>query len=409
VSHRPLPAVLALAALAGVAVLAAPRAAWADEGAEERACDFDRSPLDLGAFGDLHLFAVQNLTASDLWVEGDVAAGFGLSMARFDVGAGGGGPAVQSSYGLSLVDGSVHGDVVSAAFNNLLRVSLVDGGELLPATSAAPGLPLTALLDLSARLTDLPATGETTLLPWGALRLRGADPRLNVFDVTVADLAVVSGLRIEAPAGAAVVINVEGFATAIGDLNVQLSGPTAEDLLWNFETAPTITVVNSTLYGTIVAPQAILSMRGGWFEGAAVARSIVTSTSTAWAPFTNAVDSCPAAAPVEPGACRARHVVTGSWPIVRGDAGIAEVEVEWTGPAQPRWELGWRFTRGETITDSWGGIFSTAGVDVTVRQPAWGAGIEPGGRVQVGYIAIGRAGLAAPATTTLNGVACSAW
>jgi two-component system chemotaxis response regulator CheB len=59
-----------------------------------------------------------------------VAAGFGLSMARFDVGAGGGGPAVQSSYGLSLVDGSVHGDVVSAAFNNLLRVSLVDGGEL---------------------------------------------------------------------------------------------------------------------------------------------------------------------------------------------------------------------------------------------------------------------------------------
>jgi hypothetical protein len=92
----------------------------------------------VAAFGDLHLFAVQNLTASDLWVEGDVAAGFGLSMARFDVGAGGGGPAVQSSYGLSLVDGSVHGDVVSAAFNNLLRVSLVDGGELLPATSAAP-------------------------------------------------------------------------------------------------------------------------------------------------------------------------------------------------------------------------------------------------------------------------------
>jgi hypothetical protein len=29
--------------------------------------------------------------------------------------------------------------------------------------------------------------------------------------------------------------------------------------------------------------------------------------------------------------------------------------------------------------------------------------------VQVGYIAIGRAGLAAPATTTLNGVVCSAW
>ncbi|MCH2110198.1 MAG: choice-of-anchor A family protein, partial [Polyangiaceae bacterium] len=141
------------------------------------------------------------------------------------------------------------------------------------------------LLTLSQDIAGY-STNATSQLVNSELILNGSDPVLNVFEVDSVDLNGAFGVRINAPAGSTVVINVEGVALDVGPGVIAVNGVAVDHVLWNFYEATSLYIHQTDFIGSALAPFADTNVVGGSFVGTLVTNSLTGSFSGfTWSPF----------------------------------------------------------------------------------------------------------------------------
>jgi len=127
-----------------------------------------------------------------------------------------------------------------------------------------------ALTNLSTAWAALPANG-TVAAAWGTYTLTGTSGAQNVFRLTAADLAAATTLRINAPAGSVVVVNVAGASAAMKDLGTSVTGTDRRHVVFNFPDAAALEVSGISVQGSVLAPRAGVAFNNGNIEGTLVA------------------------------------------------------------------------------------------------------------------------------------------
>jgi len=120
--------------------------------------------------------------------------------------------------------------------------------------------------------------------------LRGADPRLNVFTLTQAELSAAKTIAYDVPTGAAVLVNVRGAAVSITSKMTLTPGgaqPTTAGVrargpfIWNFPDATSVSFdVGSDFGGHVIAPRADVTVQLGVLVGQVVAKSFRSPNET---------------------------------------------------------------------------------------------------------------------------------
>ncbi len=137
---------------------------------------------------------------------------------------------------------------------------------------------------LSNLLANTTANGTVTVGGTNGLTLTGTDSTQDVFNITAAQLtaalsAGTTGLTINAPSSATVVINVTGTdAVSISGSSIALNGPSAAQILFNFPATSTISFNNFGMTASILAPNAAFNGTGGQFNGELIANSVTGVT-----------------------------------------------------------------------------------------------------------------------------------
>jgi choice-of-anchor A domain-containing protein len=108
---------------------------------------------------------------------------------------------------------------------------------------------------------------------YGQVTLTASDAALNVFSMTVAQLASLNGFEINVPTGATTVINVQGAAAGINGFGYWGTGVNPEHTLFNFADATSLTAASNGIQGSVLAPLADATFSGGSVNGQFVARS----------------------------------------------------------------------------------------------------------------------------------------
>ena len=241
------------------------------------AADSCSSCLDI-QLGDYNLFLLEDYTGGH-YVGGKVAAGGNITLSDFSVGS-------------ELSPDDVSNTLVAGGDLTLTRGGFPGnawyGGAFThanlscePTCPAAQGTPIdftarfSELRALSSRLATQPSTG-TTELKWGGVIMAGTDPCLNVFKVDASELKGGEWWNLKVPSGAFVVINIHGTAfTFPGDIGgTSLSN--SRRVLYNFVEATRLTASASGLglSGTVLAPQAHVTLEQGSFHGGIYAVSL---------------------------------------------------------------------------------------------------------------------------------------
>ncbi len=370
------------------------------------ACPFALAPFDLDQADGLAVFAVQGLSAADVWVEGPVAAGQSLVMRGFDLGGGtGGGLVADSAYGLDLREGVAHGDVSAGFVSNIAsNVSFTDGGVARTGTLVDPGTALTHFLTQSSRLSALADNGTAYTTPWSELRLEGTDPNLVVVSVTPAELNAAGGVVISAPSTATVVLNVGPGAVVLDETWIRLDGPAVDKVLWH-QPAGGWRVERSNWLGTFFGPGATVVLEDGSWEGQIVGRTVTLQGALSWAPFMGTIDRCTTGS-TRVSSCTATPRILGSWPTSSGFGYIAELDITWHGAPQSAWAVQWNFPGSETVTHLWSGTARQAGSAVRVENASWNAAIADGGSLELGWLGASPTAPGLPVAIHLNGIAC---
>jgi choice-of-anchor A domain-containing protein len=144
----------------------------------------------------------------------------------------------------------------------------------------------TYLTNESSFLSGLAANGTTTV-NFGALSLTGSNNSLDIFTVTGAQLAAAAGhgLSITAPAGATVLVNVDGTSDNFSDLTTVLNNVTNTHVLFNFSQATSLALGDPSKgglegEGTILAPNAAVTFTSGQINGSLIAASLTGTGET---------------------------------------------------------------------------------------------------------------------------------
>lgn len=235
----------------------------------------------LGQAAGFNVFTFGNLNVSNSDIAGQVAVG---GNATFN-----GGYTVSSSVvGGDLFvkgnttwtgSGSVNygtGDIyyggnlnVSSSVTRNATISEV--GQTFPVDFAATKALVTAN---SAYWAGLANTGSVT--QYGGSLSLNATSGLNIFNIDAASLLSQPyfSLAINAAAGAEVVINVSGSTAAFVNGQVSLQGIDPSHVLYNFYEATTLSFASMNFQGTVLAPDADVSLTNGQLWGGLIADSL---------------------------------------------------------------------------------------------------------------------------------------
>jgi len=131
---------------------------------------------------------------------------------------------------------------------------------------------------LSTQLAGLTPNGTVTQL-YGAVRLTGTDPTLNVFQVSAAIIGSANGLHIDVPKGVPTVINVIGSSVTFQNYEIWLGAddhetgddPTVHQIVWNLPDATSLTISGLSIEGSLIAPTATVSFNNGHINGSMMA------------------------------------------------------------------------------------------------------------------------------------------
>jgi choice-of-anchor A domain-containing protein len=132
----------------------------------------------------------------------------------------------------------------------------------------------TTLRERSAQWSGLTANG-TISGPTYDTAFTGNDPVRNVFSLTASALEGIGQVTLHVPATSTVLINVAGSFTS-HTYTIALNGLPPEQLLWNFSLAQSVKV--NSWQGTILAPDAAVSISNGTYNGSVAARDVSISS-----------------------------------------------------------------------------------------------------------------------------------
>ncbi|MBN9503522.1 MAG: hypothetical protein BGO01_19400 [Armatimonadetes bacterium 55-13] len=118
----------------------------------------------------------------------------------------------------------------------------------------------------------------TQLYQWTTYTLTGTDANLNVFNVNAADWAAASDRQIHAPSGSTVLINISGASASMqngmhADSWLHDFGLKNTNIILNFSEATSLNLSNIEVLGSVLAPNANLTISGGSIDGKVVVGS----------------------------------------------------------------------------------------------------------------------------------------
>ena len=139
-------------------------------------------------------------------------------------------------------------------------------------TSAA-----TALTQLSNTLQNMAANGSV-VLSGSTYTLTATGCSVCVFDISASGNNgnfTGDSIAISAPSGATVVVNVGGTSDSLGNASITYSGGvTANDTIFNFNTATALSTTGMTVNGSILAPLATFTGTNGSVDGELIAAAV---------------------------------------------------------------------------------------------------------------------------------------
>ena len=231
----------------------------------------------LGVANDFSAFILGNLNVFNSDVQGRLAVGGNASLTAYAVG-----DQLSDSNGtrddlivggnLSFTNGQLFfGNAVHGGTGNFGSFGVPNGttrqGTVLDFNAA--GNELRALADSYA---EMPATG-TLVDQFGTIILNGRAGQ-NVFNVPASVLWNANDLRIKAPAGASVIVNVTGGEARMQFMGYHLEGGVdKEGVILNFPQATKVTLQGIGIFGNVLAPRAFVDFSNGQLNGTLVAES----------------------------------------------------------------------------------------------------------------------------------------
>ena len=185
-------------------------------------------------------------------------------------------------------------------YNNSGNVSdLGVTGHIPISTSVNFATAQTLLSQESAYWATLTKTANT-VVNYGAISVTGTDPTLDVFDINGSDLATANGLTITAPAGATVLLNINGVIDTMSNFQISLNGTDDYHVLYNFFQATSLVDNNVSIEGSLLAANAAVSGAGDHINGTLIAGSLSGGLEQHLYLFQGNLPTPPLAAP-EPG------------------------------------------------------------------------------------------------------------
>jgi choice-of-anchor A domain-containing protein len=134
-----------------------------------------------------------------------------------------------------------------------------------------------SLREVANLVASEPATGSVQL-SYSTLNLTGTSSGVNVFRVAASTLQRASSVQISVPSGAGAIVDVTGANVQLQSKGISLQGATSSTLLWNLARATALNISAVSLPGSVLAPQARVTMNGGDVNGTLVVRSLTSSS-----------------------------------------------------------------------------------------------------------------------------------
>lgn len=166
--------------------------------------------------------------------------------------------------------GLVQGAVATSSFGGSISNGPVSG--VVDFTAAQ-----VELLTKSAEWGALTANGTANYQSWGGYFLNGTDSDLNIFSISAANLATTNTFNLTAPTGSTVLINVYGSAATFQNAGISLNGVTAENILFNFVDAGSLTMQGIGIKGSVLAPKASVNFNNGHIDGQLIVSTLYGS------------------------------------------------------------------------------------------------------------------------------------
>lgn len=240
----------------------------------------------LGAAEEYNAFVFEDFASLSSAVEGRLGVGGNLNINNFGIGdkldpkktgdvvvVGGNAtfPSGKVYYGNLIAGGSVAG--VGAPVVNGMEKGTYVKGEIttLPVEFAAEQ---EYLKELSANIAKLPSTGTYTF-QYGIYTVKGdCSSKVQVFNVSAAELATTNTLYNSCiPAGATVIFNILGDTATLKNMGMQSLTAFLEKVLFNFPTATSVNMTSVGIEGSVLAPYAQFYNPSGSINGRLIAKS----------------------------------------------------------------------------------------------------------------------------------------
>jgi choice-of-anchor A domain-containing protein len=238
----------------------------------------DAHARTLGAADGINTLIFNDYSASGGDTEGRLFVGHDASLTGYSVGV-----VLSNSHGTR--DDFVVGHNMNTSNWTVYNGNAVYGNAVTTAPSTPNGSTRKAtVFDFNAAKLDL--TSASTY--WGSLAsngsavyqfstytLTGSSSTLNIFNVTASDWAAASSHVINAPTGSTVLVNIAGLNDSMSN-GMSLSGVDVTHVLFNFYQATTLNISSMGVLGSVLAPNATLTLSGGNING----QTIVNNAST---------------------------------------------------------------------------------------------------------------------------------
>ena len=248
----------------------------------------------LGVAGNFNIFTLEDLEISNVDAQGRVAIGGNAKLDAFTVGG-------KSHNGIQLEDSSTRNDLIIAGnvnasgiiqhgnilvdndskiekcefnFNNNLggKVNKSELDKFFKDTEKE-------LIHLSETYADFEANANAKI-EYETLHLKGENKKYNIFSLEAEQLNNATEVKIEAPKGSTIIINVEGNDIKFPGGQVFYNGKGAgesndvtEFILWNMPEATKLSSLHHGIVGSVLAPKADAELQGGQINGNLIVKS----------------------------------------------------------------------------------------------------------------------------------------
>jgi choice-of-anchor A domain-containing protein len=228
------------------------------------------APVSLGAASTYNLLSLSDFNAGNSSIGGAVAVAGNMRASTFSInGQGAARETLVVGGNLNYNQASVNGRVAVGGQLNATSTNLLAGQSTTGSTPVDFASLTQQMQALSSALSQLSATG-TTGNQYGGLKFTGTHSAVEVFSITGDALSAYSWGALEGlQAGSTVLINVSGKTADVhGGIPSELS---RYNVLYNFFEAETLNISGTALYGSVLAPDALVQGGNGQINGNVVA------------------------------------------------------------------------------------------------------------------------------------------